>query len=745
MVVIEKKDGSKTSKSTIPTHSSFKDSEKIYVTEGGIITSAKLDPATMYVSSGGVANQTDIRIGASLYVSNGGVVNETEVRSGGSLVLLSGGESNDALVCSAGGRMVVSAFGTANRTTVEALTQMTVSANGFANSTTVTTLATLNVVANGFASATTACNYGIASVEAGGLLSGSLVRDYGSLQVLAGGRAFGNEVNANGLMHVSSGGFASWTVLSGTAMMKVSSGGSAVDIDTRDGGRVEVYDGAEVGSTWVNAGGSFCLYNGGVARDTSIYAGGAMTISSGAVHVGSMTIEQGGSVSVKNGGVIDFNVAECRVDNDVLINDISLITCADEGSTFAVTVPWMTTGTYYLAGGELSGGLTLGVKTPDGLEHNKLKVGGLLYIDQIAYTLDYNGEEFSLTITPDNGFGNAYGVSVFEGAGIVAYGKNGGYLIVDLNESQSMVNTYGLSGTYHWEWYGERGTLSGDVTGQAVISPQYYRAYENNSPDLFFANAKGVWEGGYAAKHVGFPGREGTGASVNLAGKNKIVDVFVGAYSYGQVFGEASILALTDDANGDALFLDDIYSAIPTATQQARLDNIMEIRAGAGDDVVDLTSQRFDFDSQLNGVRIYGGDGNDTIWASYGSNELYGDAGNDHIVGGNGDDWIIGGAGNDTMHGFGGSDTFFFGSNWGNDVVEQFSDGEVTLWFKTGSSNNWDVAALKYSDGLGNSVQVKGVIADNVTLKFGDAQSSAPAYAFDDSATKKVYETSFFA
>ena len=88
--------------------------------------------------------------------------------------------------------------------------------------------------------------------------------------------------------------------------------------------------------------------------------------------------------------------------------------------------------------------------------------------------------------------------------------------------------------------------------------------------------------------------------------------------------------------------------------QQARIAQIDEIRAGLGDDIVDMTSQRFAYVGD--GVKVYGGLGNDTIWANNGNNSLFGDAGNDRLVGGSDDDIIIGGAGNDSMHGGGGED-----------------------------------------------------------------------------------------
>ena len=202
---------------------------------------------------------------------------------------------------------------------------------------------------------------------------------------------------------------------------------------------------------------------------------------------------------------------------------------------------------------------------------------------------------------------------------------------------------------------------------------------------------------------------------------------------------------MTDDTNGDALFVDDIYTALPgsVAEQQARIAKISEIRAGAGNDVVDMTSQRFEYTGD--GVKIYGGSGNDTVWANNGSNMLFGDAGNDRLTGGAGDDVICGGTGNDSMHGGGGADTFCFGVNWGVDVIKQLEDGKVTLWFENGSESNWNALTLTYTDGM-NSVKVSGISEENITLVFGDDDS--PRYGelvssgcFDDAASEKIFET----
>ena len=210
---------------------------------------------------------------------------------------------------------------------------------------------------------------------------------------------------------------------------------------------------------------------------------------------------------------------------------------------------------------------------------------------------------------------------------------------------------------------------------------------------MFFGQSSGKWNNEYSAQHSGiYNGWLGTEEIVDLYGKNNITDVFVGSE-------DANVLVLTDDANGDALFVEDIYSALG---DQARFSQIDEIRAGAGDDIIDMTSQKFEYIGH--GVKIYGGDGDDIIWANSGENILDGDAGNDRIVGGSGNDTIIGGIGNDSLHGGGGNDTFIFSGDFGNDVIEQLSGGSITLTFDS-ENVKWNELANAYTDGS-NSVTI---------------------------------------
>ena len=196
--------------------------------------------------------------------------------------------------------------------------------------------------------------------------------------------------------------------------------------------------------------------------------------------------------------------------------------------------------------------------------------------------------------------------------------------------------------------------------------------------DLFFGIAKGIWSEKYNAERQGYYNDGQAKEKVSLSGKNKITDVFIGS-------DDANILILTDDANGDALFIDDIFNAFG---ENARLSRIDEIYAGAGDDIIDMTGKRFEYIG--NGVTIYGGDGNDIIWANNS----------------NSNDIIIGGSGNDRMHGGGGEDIFIFSGDFGNDTVEQTEDGKIILYFADGNYSWNETDRICTSNG--NSVTVLG-------------------------------------
>ena len=533
---------------------------------------------------------------------------------------------------------------------------------------------------------------------------------------------------------VSSGSLISDTVVS-SGKVYLQSGARAEGMTLSGGssssncGAVYVSSGASLQEAVLHLGGSAFVTEGGVMAETSL-CGGTLVISSGGIHRGSLEIVSKGKVSVSEGGRIDFTLDGRSAETDHLINDLSRIS----GSvSYTVTVSaGQTTGKYKLAAGAGAFTGTVSVVCEE-VGYGTLSVNGeTLTVRDKNYTLLLEEGSLLLDITAGPELtGDRNGIvfeNISETTKKIEISRDGFETVLQLQSTGEAVDIYGLpEGNYDWRVQQGETWLNGPVISvpeNELPSPQYCISDNDGDTDLFFAAANGIWKKGYAAQHQGSDTWEGTGEQLLLAGKNKLADIFEGS-------ADANILVLTDDANGDALFVDDIYTALGG---QARFSQIDGIRAGAGDDIVDMTSERYAYTGAE--ITIYGGSGNDTIWGGAESNILFGDAGSDRLVGGSGDDVIAGGSGNDSMHGGGGDDIFTFGGNWGNDTVEQLEGGSVTLWFETGAEENWNADTLTYSDGS-NSVRVSGGV--NVTLKFGDT-GSAVAGAFLDSASEKIFE-----
>ncbi len=280
----------------------------------------------------------------------------------------------------------------------------------------------------------------------------------------------------------------------------------------------------------------------------------------------------------------------------------------------------------------------------------------------------------------------------------------------------------------------------GSIVSLEASAPQIFTAARNDVSDIFLARKYETWGCDFSAQHAGIRGQwAGTGSAVNLSGKNKIADVF-------HACEDRNILFLTDTNNGDVLCLEDAFTSNPGSG--ARAAQIDEIRAGAGNDVIDFTSQNFDYDG--NGVIFRGGEGHDVIWSNDGENMLFGDAGNDQLTGGTGNDVLTGGAGNDSMLGGGGNDIFCFGGKFGNDIVSQCNGGSITLWFGEDCNKDfWHAENGTYNDGNGNIVTVSPG-ASAVSVIFGENGGNAVngltftqlnnLGAFSEYSAKKVFE-----
>ena len=212
------------------------------------------------------------------------------------------------------------------------------------------------------------------------------------------------------------------------------------------------------------------------------------------------------------------------------------------------------------------------------------------------------------------------------------------------------------------------------------------RVLAGGGDDVIVYNADVLqWTPGWGAHNVGSPTVAGTGEIVSIQGKARSYDAFDGGE------GRDTIVLTAAD---DALFLDDIHSPHPGTPTEGRVLGIEVFEAGDGNDVIDLTSTRVAYTTA---ATMYGGAGDDVLWAGDAADRLEGGAGNDNLWGGGGkdsllggdgadrltgsvgDDVLEGGAGADTLTGGAGADRFVYRADaiGAADIIADFGSGDV--------------------------------------------------------------------
>ncbi|MBR7138467.1 MAG: hypothetical protein IKD44_02875, partial [Lentisphaeria bacterium] len=647
---------------------------------------AVVNLAIIHISSGGKVSSLELANGAKCHIKSGGIVSSGEVKNSNTTVVVSSGGQMTGGTLAASATLAVSG-GTIRNISATDWSEINLCSGATAENVTVwdDSKLTISAGASAFLPMLQA-ESGYIDVL-GGMCVSALVNNGGAIVITSSGVASKTTLQGSGNGGVYNGKFIDTSVTNGT--LSVNSGGNVINTSLGYNGKLVVYSNGTASDTYidmggtaivggssiiqssgkmidttVNSGGKLSVAKGGTVENVTVNSGGSMYIDGGGTFTGELTIANGGWVQC-NGAIFDLDISDRSTEDNALINVISFIVGSPE---FLITVDTdQAYGVYKLASGAGGRDFTFSVRNQLGNT-----IGSVSTADTVAYNFnkrDYKvsniGGELTLTVSASSPglSGDAAGVSWKNLPGthfVVDYSTNDYTNTLRVGVAGSSLDTYGLpGGTYQWQVKEVNGEFiaGDDIVSDNTSAPQRYVSDDDRKMDLFFARAHGVWDAGYAAEHQGRINMwNGTGERVSLAGKNKISDVFIAS-------GDTNILVLTDDSNGDALFMDDVYTSF--GKDDARILMIDEIRAGAGDDIIDLTSQQFAYTGL--GMKIYGGLGNDIIWGNTGSNKLFGNAGNDRIIGGTDNDEIIGGSGNDAMHGGGGNDVFCFGENWGND------------------------------------------------------------------------------
>ncbi len=158
--------------------------------------------------------------------------------------------------------------------------------------------------------------------------------------------------------------------------------------------------------------------------------------------------------------------------------------------------------------------------------------------------------------------------------------------------------------------------------------------------------------------------------------------------------------------NGNVLVLgtegDDTIVITPVSAAEVRIalngeeigpfdlsgDRIINVRASLGDDIIDANAV-----SNMVGLRINAGAGNDVVIAGRGRDTLDGGKGDDSLLGGGGADTLTGGEGDDTLGGGDGSDLVLGGEGDddldGNNLNDVVDGGEGDDLISGGRGNDF--------------------------------------------------------
>lgn len=190
------------------------------------------------------------------------------------------------------------------------------------------------------------------------------------------------------------------------------------------------------------------------------------------------------------------------------------------------------------------------------------------------------------------------------------------------------------------------------------------------------------WNGTYTTTLWGDLGSPGDRPKISKGGE-------VSGIANSSVWGDGQTpSAIIGTADADVIFFD------LKGYDGPRLNNVSQVRGGDGNDLIDMTSDRF----SCAAVSLYGGNGQDSLLGNSGRDRVFGQSGADLLKGYAASDYLSGGANNDSLHGGRGNDELNGGSGhdhlsggFGRDTLVGGSGHDRFIFDVSPSRSNMDI------------------------------------------------------
>jgi autotransporter passenger strand-loop-strand repeat protein len=175
--------------------------------------------------------------------------------------------------------------------------------------------------------------------------------------------------------------------------------GYLADTDIYDYGKATVSSGGTAVNTNIFSKGYTSVCSGGVASNTSVGSGGYLEVYSGAKLTGELRIDKGGTATVFDGGILDFNLTSVSPGAAARVNDLSRINY-NNSPVYTLTIAGtQKNGNYALIENAAGFNQTISVQNTSGKSLGTLKVGQTINIGASDYSLELNDDQLSVTVS----------------------------------------------------------------------------------------------------------------------------------------------------------------------------------------------------------------------------------------------------------------------------------------------------------------------------------------------------------